>query len=856
MKILSDIPVQFAVAVVVTAMGFQLYALEPSRDSPIDRDVHDPTAVLSSNASVHEKAMACRALSVMGDHRAVAALSPLLEDQRLAAYARNALEVIPGPAADEALRDSTERLRGELLAGVLHSIGQRRDVLAIDLLSRFIRDKDTQVACASARALGRIGGSQAPPRLTEALRETSGHVQAEVAWAILDCGTAFDQQGDTKSAISLYQDVRETPNLAKCIKLAAAERLAGALGEEGLPILTELLRSDEEQEFRTALATVRVLGAVSTTELSRTFDRLSYDRQMLVILALRDIRSQGALPTLLNAANSNDPRIRRVAVEALGQYDSPAITPKLLNSLSDQDSLVAAAAMDAVVSRPGSDIDTAVVAALSEITSPATPMMIELARKRRIGAATKPLLALLDRSSPKIRSSAISALGSTVGLADLPRLIGFAFDAKSNQREIAMKSLTVACRRLPQEACARLLLETLHEQPFSTQVGLIEPFTELGNNAALEIITKWARSDEGAQIDAATRLLGKWPTGDAASVLYELAGKLQNSRYRIRALRGYIRVARLLDLPNNERVRISENALQLADRVEEKELVLGVLRRYPTVDGLLLAGPLLLHPQLNDAAFETLVEMVPTTAEESPTKTYEALYRISKFIAKDQRAPFDDLLSISWDQVRKAEEQAGFIPLFDGTTLHGWQGNREVFRVEEQQIVGGSLRQRIPRNEFLCSTKTYDDFELRLQFKVLGPTPNAGVQVRSHRSSGDHEVSGYQADLGPGWWGCLWDESRRKRVLAGPPEISRTDPVAVEDWNEYRIRCDGRRIRLSINGVQTADYSESDPGIPLTGIIALQVHAGEPMEARYRRVRIKELYPVAVSAVSHDDDGR
>ena len=112
-------------------------------------------------------------------------------------------------------------------------------------------------------------------------------------------------------------------------------------------------------------------------------------------------------------------------------------------------------------------------------------------------------------------------------------------------------------------------------------------------------------------------------------------------------------------------------------------------------------------------------------------------------------------------------------------------------------------------------------------------------ELRKYRET--TRVSGYQADLGPGWWGCLYDESRRRRVLAGPASEDRRKPVRENDWNSYRIRCEGKRIRLWINDMQTVDYTEPSDDIPLKGIIAVQVHSGPPMEARYKNIRIRVL---------------
>ena len=181
--------------------------------------------------------------------------------------------------------------------------------------------------------------------------------------------------------------------------------------------------------------------------------------------------------------------------------------------------------------------------------------------------------------------------------------------------------------------------------------------------------------------------------------------------------------------------------------------------------------------------------------------------------------------------------------LFDGKTLKGWEGDLKVFRVEEGAIVGGTMKEKLDHNEFLCTTKEYGDFELRVKFKLTGdPTKvNGGVQFRSQRIPNNHEVIGYQADLGQNYWGSLYDESRRKKVLAGPNLDELYKVLKRDDWNDYLIRAEGKHIRLSINGFQTVDYTEPEEGIEQRGRICLQIHAGPPSEARYKDISIESL---------------
>jgi hypothetical protein len=183
----------------------------------------------------------------------------------------------------------------------------------------------------------------------------------------------------------------------------------------------------------------------------------------------------------------------------------------------------------------------------------------------------------------------------------------------------------------------------------------------------------------------------------------------------------------------------------------------------------------------------------------------------------------------------------GYKPLFDGKTFDGWEGNLKMFRIEDQAIVGGSLKEPTPRNEFLCTKQEFGDFELRVKFKVLGKGTNAGIQIRSRRVPNHHEVSGYQADLGDSWWGALYDESRRNKMLVQPDPADVAKVIKPDDWNQYVIRCQGRRIQLWINDRQTVDYTEPDESLEQTGIIGLQIHGGPPGEAWYKDIEIKRL---------------
>jgi len=184
------------------------------------------------------------------------------------------------------------------------------------------------------------------------------------------------------------------------------------------------------------------------------------------------------------------------------------------------------------------------------------------------------------------------------------------------------------------------------------------------------------------------------------------------------------------------------------------------------------------------------------------------------------------------------------LPLFDGKTPNGWEGDMQrTWRIENGAFVGGSLTETVPHNDFICATQRFKNFDLRLKLKVTGTGfVNGGVQFRSERLKNPaFEMTGYQADMGEGWWGCLYDESRRNKVLARPYAAITKRIVKQNDWNEYIIRCEGNHIRLWLNGILTVDYTEPDEAIARGGLIGLQVHGGGKAEASYKDITVEEL---------------
>ncbi len=169
---------------------------------------------------------------------------------------------------------------------------------------------------------------------------------------------------------------------------------------------------------------------------------------------------------------------------------------------------------------------------------------------------------------------------------------------------------------------------------------------------------------------------------------------------------------------------------------------------------------------------------------------------------------------------------------FDGATLAGWSGDPAVWSVEDGELVGRT--DGLAHNSFLASDLELGDFRLTFEVRLVDDRGNSGVQFRS-TVDGSGDVSGYQADIGPGWWGKLYEEHGRGLLW----ETSGEQHVAKDGWNRYVVEAVGHRVRTWINDQPCVDLE--DPDGALRGVVALQVHSGGPTEVRFRAFEVELL---------------
>lgn len=610
---------------------------------------HDLIAILQSSAPPQEKAITCKRLAVYGTEAAVPALAPLLLDPHLTSWARIALEVIPGPASDKALRQAMEKADGLVLVGIINSIGVRRDAQAVSQLAKKMKDNDPAVASSAAVALGRIGGPKSAKALTAYLNKAPTGVRTAVAEGCIRCAEVLLAQGKTSDSVKLYDTVRKA-DVPKQKLLEATRGAILARKTDGIPLLVEQLRSSDQAFFGIGLRTARELpGAEATKAVVAELHRGPADRQPLILLALADRSDPGAMPTILEAAKTGSKELRLTAIGVLDRLGKPAGIPVLLELAADQDSALSQAAMAALARMSGDQLDSEILNRLKQAKGKDRQVAIELAGRRGIEKAVPAIVDCTQDPEPAIRSAALQTLGTIGGpaqITDLVKLIEQTKDPKGRD-EVGAALMAISARS--GNDCAQGLLPLAHSDDSALRIIALHALASAGGSDALGALTAAVEDKDESVRDEAVRTLANWPNTwpedeTITAPLLSVAKAAQKPSYQVLASRGYLQFLEGdKKLKAQAKVAKVQEVLPLLTRMEEKQMAITVVKTAPSPEALNLLVGLAGEAAVADVACSAILEVARKSASGTKEDRQKALVTVTDKSTSD-------------DVKRKAEE--------------------------------------------------------------------------------------------------------------------------------------------------------------------------------------------------------
>ncbi len=801
-------------------------------------------AVLRSNAGLYEKARACQQLGEIGGKEAVPALAMLLGDEQLGAYARSGLEGIPDPSAAEALRTAAGSLKGRQLAGVINSLGVLRDARSVPLLEPLATHPDSGVAKEALLALGRIADTKAVHILKQSLSNGADTLRGESASACLLAAEQQLAEGHAATAVQLYDAVCKA-RVPMNTRAAATRGAILARKSKAPAFLMEQLRSKDRAIRNVALLTIREIPSDAlASALNAELDKASPELQVQLLTALLDCHNHESLAAIKTKASSNEGEVRKTALGVLGQLGGPADAGVFLEALQRNRAPEETALALRILERmEGTAVDKPIMEALSSASeAPYRLRLVRLASARGMTNATAELLKQAAQSDKSLRTASLDALGVLAGPPELPGMISltrtYTDEADLNHAGVAI--IRICQKSTAPEKEAELLLAQLSQtSELNQKFCWLRVLATLGCPKVLPVLKADLRSTNDRASANAIELLGNWP--DPAPIEDLLAFAESNEAHRASALEAGIRLAMATaenhQQPDGVIVEWMRRADKMAQTTKDRRLILSALGRLNTIESYRLLARHVADPELEKEAVIPIINMAPAVARQGCAS--EARDVLDKIAATATHA---DLRDKAGNAAANLLKQGLLTPIFDGHSMAGWEGNTNVWKVRDGVIVGGSL-QGNAQNEFLATLRGYTNFVLSLEYKLVGTSGfiNGGVQFHSVRLKDPaHEMAGFQADIGAGYSGCLYDESRRNKFLSRPAESQVAELEKANDWNRYEVRCMGPRIQIVLNGVKTVDYTETDSAIPLSGLVALQIHGNSNAEISFRNIVIQE----------------
>lgn len=599
----------------LTFLGFSLIAGQTfaAEDQPPPTE-GDLIAILKSDAAPGDKAIACKKLAIYGSSQAVPVLAPLLADKELASWARIALEVIPGPEADEALRTALPNLHGRLLIGAINSIGVRKDPNAVDALVLKLNDADAQTVAAAADALGRIGGARVAKALQHSLARAPEDARSGIAEGCIRCAEGFMQQQNSAQAVKLYDAVRK----AKVAEERVLEATRGAIlarGPKGVGLLIATLRSTNKAQFGIGLRTARELaGPEATRAIVTEMHRASSDRQPMLLLALAGRHDPAANPAILDAARTGSPRLRLVAVQVLDRAGDSASFPVLLEEAVGADEPLAKAATAALIRLPGAEVDSAVIDRLQNASGKTREVLVRVAAQRQIGASLPVILQAAGDKDTAVRVAAVEAIGILGTRKEIPGLVRLLKSGQDTQTSPIENALMDISSR-EGSSCVPSLLPLLKSNDGTLRAVGLHTLASAGGPEALDAVTAAIEDpDENVQAEA-VRTLASWPNtwpedGSVAEPLLKLARSDKKSSYQVLALRGYLQFLQG-DKKLNDKQKVTNlgEVLPLLQRPEEKRLAIAVLRESSSAGALQPLMNFAGDPGISDEACSAILDL-------------------------------------------------------------------------------------------------------------------------------------------------------------------------------------------------------------------------------------------------------
>ncbi|WP_161890448.1 family 16 glycoside hydrolase [Pontibacter russatus] len=844
--------------------GFSYYVVQPGQEEWRQLSVDAYCQALTAAGNEENKAFLIRQLQLVGNDAAVPCLQAYLSDARLCAPAAKALININTPKASQALLQALPKAQEDCQLTLVEALGDTRTAEAVAVITPLATSQDEKLRKLALYALANIADPSSEAVLAKAAAEdgfTFGRDNGTAAYLLYTQRLAESgkQQQATEIAQSLLSSTGQDAQVHT--RTVALALLTDMQGEQNMPLLLAAA-SDGNPEYRAAA--LKFAGdyiTPATTDMwVKKLRKAEPEAAAEIITMLGMNHAEAAMPAVIKALRSRKDEVKLAAIGAVGRMGNAEALPRLLKAIRKGDSTEIAAGREALFIMEAEGLTDAVADALPKMPEEAQAAMLQVLGHRAASGRIDDVFAFVKDKDAGVRMAALAALEQMVTKEHLPRLFALLGETTQPEEVLAVQDAIVAAVQgfEDQSERAALVLQQMESVPAEKKPLYFNILASIGGEEALETVVSAFNAGDAATKAAAVAALAQWSDISAATELYRISENPANAEYLDRALRGFVRAISVSDYPAAQKVLMLQEAMAVANTLEQKQLILKETGRNRTFPALVFAGEYLQERGLQqEAAMAVMSIALSDTSFQGDivrdllNKTVEVLQGPDSEYQKESIRKF-------LNEMPKGE---GFVSLFNGKDLTGWKGLVEdpIKRAKmdaktlaaKQKVADEEMRRdwKVENGEItyvgkgynnLVTEKQYGDFEMFVDWKIYDDGKkqgDAGIYLR-----GTPQVQ-------------MWDTSRvadGAQVGSGGlynNQVNPSKPLKVADnplgeWNNFHIIMKGDRVTVYLNGELVTDnvilenyWDRSKPIFPIEQI-ELQAH-GSPVG--YRNIYIREL---------------
>jgi HEAT repeat protein len=403
--------------------------------------------------------------------------------------------------------------------------------------------------------------------------------------------------------------------------------------EDAIKAVLDLLKSGDPEMQAVAITMVREMPGKEVTEaLVKELPNLSVTGQVQLLSTLADRGDRTALPAIISYAKAKDTSVRVAALKALGQLGDASSVTLLAETVVNSKAEEQKAARESLYHLRGPGIDEVI---LANIPSASRNVKIELIRaigERNITSGVETLLRTAQDPDSQVQRESFKVLKIIADERYLPALVQLLIEVENESvRREAEKTIAAVAHKIEDEnRQADVVLMVLPKVvDIQKRCSLLRVLGRIGNDIALAAIRAALKSDNAKEQDTAVRALSDWPRPAPINDLLTIAKTSKNKVHRILALRGFVRLIGLDEnRPDDEAIRMYQQAVELSQDVPEKRLVLSGLSNVKSLIALEMAASYLQDAALQQEAEVTVVKIAEGIYTDHPQQTKDVLNKL------------------------------------------------------------------------------------------------------------------------------------------------------------------------------------------------------------------------------------